>query len=225
MWRIAFARRFYLALLLSAGALIARADRPEALNARSFAKGMPKRGVVIFEINWGRKWGCAGIENAQLERLTFTQLPLGPTSTTLDLKTPSKLFVKDQFLPYAYVVDAGKYAISSFDVKISESLAGVGHILGTKAQLFDSEIPKGGTFEVTSSEVVYIGHFGLDCAKETIPWRYYVEDKASFESLVSDFGKHHPFASSLLVRYQLFDTTMFGRPYSLPDEPAEGKAK
>jgi len=212
------AYRHISALLIFACSLAAAADQPTALDARIFAKTMPQTGIVIFNINWGRKWGCAGVENAQLQRLSFSRLPLTETSAKLDLKTPSKLFVEDRFLPYAYVVDPGTYAITAFDVKVAKSQRDVGHIVATVEHLFENGNPKGGTFEVSGNEVVYIGHFGLDCAQETIPWRYYIEDQVSFDSMVSGFGEQFPFASSLPVRYRLFSTTMFGRPFSLPVE-------
>jgi len=214
-----------LALALFAWALAATAGQPEALSSKAFAKYMPDRGIVIFKVNWGRKWGCAGVENAQLERLTFSKLPLDQSSTKLDLKTPSKLFVNDQYLPYAYIVDPGTYAISGFDVKVAKSQWDVGHIAATKDQLFENDNPIGGTFEVSANEVVYIGHFGLDCTQETIPWRYYLEDRPAFDNLVSGFRHEFPFAASLRVRYRLFATTMFGQPFALPEEPGPAKVQ
>jgi hypothetical protein len=213
--------RYFFALLVVACSLPLAAGQPRALDAKTFAASMPGKGIVILEINWGRKWGCAGVENAQLQRLTFSRLPLDGDATTLDLKTPSKLFVDDRFVPYSYVVDPGTYAITAFDVKVAKSPRDVGHIVGSTHQLFEGGSSKGGTFEVSANEVVYIGHFGLDCAQETIPWRYYLEDRAGFDSLVSGFKRQFPFASSLPVRYRLFATTMFGNPFSLPDESKE----
>ena len=215
--------RRILALLLIAWALSAKAGQPEALSARTFAKNMPDKGIVIFKINWGRKWGCAGVENAQLGRLTFSRLPLAESSVTLDLKPLSRLFVNDEFTPYAYVVDPGTYAITAFDVTVAKSQWDVGHIVASKDQLFENESPKGGTFEVSANEVVYIGHFGLDCTQETIPWRYYLADRSAFDNLVAGFRKHFPFASSLPVRFRLFTTTMFGQPFSLPVESEPAK--
>ena len=217
--------RYCLALVLFVWALTATAGQPEALSSKAFAKYMPDQGIVIFEVNWGRKWGCAGVENAQLERLTFSRLPLDESSAKLDLKTPSKLFVNDQYVPYAYVVDPGTYAISGFDVKVAKSQWDVGHIVATKDHLFENGTPLGGTFEVSANEVVYIGHFGLDCAQETIPWRYYIEDKSGFDGLVSGFRHDFPFAASLPVRYRLFATTMFGQPFSLPEESSPAKVQ
>lgn len=219
------AHRHILALLLCAFSLTATAGQPEALSARVFAKNMPDKGIVIFEVNWGRKWGCAGVENAQLERLTFSRLPLDASSSSLNLKTPSKLFVNDKYVPYAYVVDPGTYAITAFDVKVAKSQWDVGHIVATKDQLFENENAMGGTFEVLANEVVYIGHFGLDCAQETIPWRYYLEGRSGFDSFVRGFRRQFPFAASLPARYRLFATTKFGQPFALPDEPNPDKVQ
>ena len=161
------------------------------------------------------------MENAQLLRLTFTRLPLDASSPVLSVKTPSRLFVGDRYLPYAYVVDPGTYAITGFEVKIAKSQWFVQHMIGAQADLFENGVPVGGTFEVTANEVVYIGHFALDCTQETIPWRYYLKDRKEYDELVSGFRKYFPFAAALKIRFRLFETSMFGQPFSLPDEPVE----
>jgi hypothetical protein len=211
-------RHILFAVLVFACSLSVAADQPKALDAASFAKGMPEMGIVTLQINWGRHWGCAGSENAQLQRLAFSKVPLDNSSATLDLKTPSKLFVDDRFAEYTYVLEPGTYAISAFDVKVARSVRNVGHIAATTDHLFENGTPKGGTFQVAANEIVYIGHFGLDCAQETIPWRYYIEDRPSFDELVLEFRKKYPFADSLPFQYRLFDTSMFGRAFALPDK-------
>jgi hypothetical protein len=213
----AAANRWTAAFLMCAFSVATFAGQPQPLDARVYAKELPAAGIVTFSVNWGRKWGCAGAENAQLQRLAFSRLPADPASAVLDLKTPSKLFVDDRFISYSYVLEPGTYAISAFDVKVAKSKREVGHLLGTSQELMQDGTSKGGTFEVSANEVVYIGHFALDCAEEAIPWRYYVEDRPSFDSLVSEFGQQFPFAASLPVRFRLFSTTMFGEPFSLPD--------
>jgi hypothetical protein len=218
-------RRHILILLFLVWALRATADQPETLSARAYARDMPSKGLVIFKVNWGRKWGCAHVDNAQLVRLTFSQLPLRAASPTLDLKTPSKLFVKDEYVPYAYLIDPGTYAITAFDVMVARSQWDVVHVVGNKDQLFENENPIGGTFEVSANEIVYIGHFALDCAQETIPWRYYLKERSAFDTLVSGFRNYYPFASALPIQYRLFNTTMFGQPFSLPDEPGSATAE
>jgi hypothetical protein len=47
--------------------------------------------------------------------------------------------------------------------------------------------PVGRTFTGGAGEIVYIGHFGHDCAKEPILWRYYTEGKKDLERYVAVF--------------------------------------
>src|ERR1700738_1916292 len=42
----------------------ASAAGPQELSARTYSLNGATHGVVVFQVNWGRKWGCAGIENA-----------------------------------------------------------------------------------------------------------------------------------------------------------------
>ena len=214
------AYRFSAILVLLLSALAAKGAELEALSARAFERAVPDRGVVIFKVNWGRKWGCAHLDNAQLTRLTFSKLPVDGSSPMLEVKPLSKLFVKDNYTPYAYIAETGTYALVGFDVLAAKTQWNVGHIVGTKAELFESDSPKGGTFTVGPNEVVYIGHFALDCNQEAIPWRYYIDSQDAFDSLVAGFRKAFPFAASLPVKYRLFDTSMFGQAFSLPVGPS-----
>jgi hypothetical protein len=129
------ANRWPAAFLMCAFSVATVAGRPQPLDARVYAKELPAAGIVTFSVNWGRKWGCAGAENAQLQRLAFSRLPVDPASAVLDLKTPSKLFVDDRFISYSYVLEPGTYAISAFDVKVAKSKREVGHLLGTTQEL------------------------------------------------------------------------------------------
>ena len=57
-------------------------------------------GVILIQINWGRTWNCGQYENAQLQALTFTKSPADrPDGVSLELETPSRLFVDNEFLP------------------------------------------------------------------------------------------------------------------------------
>jgi hypothetical protein len=134
---------------------------------------------------------------------------------SLLLEIPSKLFAKDTFVPIVALIEPGEYALSAFDVKVAQASSKVGHIKGGESQLFKDGEPIGGTFSVQPGEIVYIGHFGLDCAKEPIPWRYYIEGKSEFEAYVNGFHEEFPYAGNVPVQFRLFSTTMFGQDYSL----------
>jgi hypothetical protein len=175
-------------------------------------------GVLIIQVNWGRRWKCGQFENAQLQALTFTKSPvIALEQISLDLVTPSKLFVDNKFLPYAYFIQPGEYVLTGFDVKVARSVSDVAHILGTRENLIKDGKPTGGTFTVNSGEVVYVGHFGLDCGAEPFLWRSYVDGQSEFERYIDGFRSKFPFAKQLPAHYRLFSTELFGRPFTLKE--------
>ncbi len=176
-------------------------------------------GVILIQINWGRTWNCGQYENAQLQALTFTKSPADrPDGVSLELETPSRLFVDNEFLPYAYVVQPGDYLLTAFDVKVARSTTEVIHIKGTRDNLIKGGKPVGGSFTVNPGEVVYIGHFGLDCGAEPFLWRYYIEGRSEFERYIEGFRQKYPFVKHVPVQFRLFSTQVLGSPYAL-DEP------
>jgi len=75
----------------------ALAAAPVPLTPESY---QPDLGVLIIQVNWGRVWKCGAYENAQLQALAFTRFaPAASTPVSLELETPSKLFVDDRYLP------------------------------------------------------------------------------------------------------------------------------
>jgi hypothetical protein len=200
---------------------VASAEAPQELTERTFVRHGNQKGVVVLHVNWGRQWGCAGIENAQLQRLGFSRLPLTAESAAgkseFLLRTPSRLSAKNAGLFYAMLIEPGEYALTEFDVKLAESVSDIGHLRGTVAQLFEGGQPTGGTFTVSAGEMVYIGHFSLDCSQEPIPWRYYIEGRDEYRQYVEDVRKRLPFTGDTPLLFRLFSTTRFGMPYSLSD--------
>ena len=192
------------------------AAEPVGLNEETYKTNL---GVIIIQVNWGRTWKCGQFENAQLQALTFTKSPFNKSNeTSLELKTHSKLFVDNKFLPYAYVVQPGEYILTAFDVKVARSTADVMHIKGTKDNLIKEGKPVGGIFTVKPGEIVYIGHFGLECSAEPFLWRYYIDGRSEFESYIDGFRKKYPFVKDIPVQFRLFSTKVLGNPYAL-DEP------
>jgi hypothetical protein len=198
--------RLFVLVVSFAFAAAASADDLVELSEEAYADSGGKHGVILYEINWGRRWGCAGLDNAQLQALTFSQ---GEGAPTLELKTPSRLFVDNRFTAYALLVEPGNYTLTGFDVKVARSTTDVGHLIWNEKN--------GGTFTIGAGEFVYIGHFGLDCAQEPIPWRYYVEGRNEFERYVAGFRERYPFVGDVTVRFGLLDTELFGTAYSLLD--------
>ena len=174
--------------------------------------------VIIIQMNWGRRWKCGQYENAQLQALTFTKSPIDSAEpVSIELETPSRLFVDNKFLPYAFVVQPGEYVLTAFDVKIARSRTDVAHIKGSKDNLIKDGKPIGGSFTVNPGEIVYVGHFGLDCSAEPFLWRYYIDGRAEFDRYIAGFREKFPFVKQVPVQYRLFSTRLLGNPFSLED--------
>ena len=89
---------------------LAISDAPVSLSDDTYKEHL---GVIIIEVNWGRVWKCGQFENAQLQAHTFTKSPINGTgSVSLELETPSKLFVEKEFVPQAFVVQPCEYVLN-----------------------------------------------------------------------------------------------------------------
>lgn len=196
--------------VLSASNVFAGYDQ---LTKANYEESKGRKAIVIYGVNWGRQWRCAGLDNAQLQNLTFSRID--PASGNLDgedivLNTPAKLFSKNASESYAIIVNPGEYALTGFDIKIAKSSSDVSHIKAKNKDLFENGKPAGGSFKVNKGEIVYIGDFGLDCADEPIPWRYYIQ-KEDFESYIAGFKEKYKFIADKQVIYRLFQTNKFGQ--------------
>jgi hypothetical protein len=208
-------RNYLIVAILAAASTLGMAAEPVTLGPDTYK---PDLGVLVIQVNWGRTWKCGRYENAQLEALTFSKTPAdSPAPVSIALETPSKLFVDNKFLPYAFVIQPGEYLLSAFDVKVARSVKDVGHFKGAEDSLIVGGKPVGGTFTVGPGEIVYVGHFGLDCGQEPFLWRYYLESREEFEKYVQGFREKFPFVNQLPVQYRLFSTQPFGHPFSLKD--------
>jgi len=196
-------------LLLGVGPAIASGNLE--LDQSNYESAADKSGIILFEVNWGRRWNCAGADNAQLQQLAFMSTTDGE-AVTVDLRTPSRLQVDDRFIPYALLIKPGEYGLTGFDVKIARSMTDIVHAVWNA-----EKAGYAGTFTVAPGEFVYIGHFGLDCSAEPIPWRYYIEGADEFDRYIEGFRERFPFVGDAPVQFRLFDTTLFGSEYSLLD--------
>ncbi len=191
------------------------------LNEENYTELKDTMGVVLVSVNWGRKWKCANYENAQLEKLKFQLIPINNDEDTefsvISLISPSRLFVDNKFLTYAFIVKPGKYAFTEFSLKVARSSSDVGYIKAGSDKLIISDEPAGGYINVEKSGVIYIGHFFIDCYKQPIPWRYYPEGRADFNNFIKKAKKQFGFLSEANINFSLFKTNMFGSTYDLPD--------
>jgi len=206
---------WYAIAILGALPTLVVAAEPVSLSADTYKADL---GVLIIQVDWGRTWKCGQFENAQLQALTFTKSPIDtPEPVSLDLEPPSKLFVDNKFLPYAFVIQPGEYTLTAFDVKIARSGTDVAHIKESKDNLIKDGKPVGGTFTVNLGEIVYVGHFGLDCGAEPFLWRSYIQSREDFEKYVGGFREKFPFVKQVPTQYRLFSTKLLGNPFSLKD--------
>lgn len=195
------------------------ADNMPELTEKSYAESSGTKGLVLVNVNWGRTWKCAGFENAQLQRLSFSRMPFNQESLEhpdLDIAIPNKLNADISYLPYALLIEPGEYAFIGFDVKVARSISEVGHFIPKPNDFVKEGKPIGGSFKVGKGEIVYIGHFGLDCMERPIPWRYYIDisdsDHGEFDKYISKFRVRFPFVKDAPSVYRLFETTLFAQP-------------
>ena len=211
-----------LCCVLSSCALIDVKDdvvgTPEA-TADIYAKEKNSSGVVLLDVNWGRVWGCASYENAQLVTFSFDRMLSKERANTdpsdFVLTTPGLVTAKRSFESYAYLLPPGEYGLSYVKIKAAKSTSDVGYFVAGRDTLLKDGESNTGSFRVEAGEAVYIGSFALDCFKQPMIWRYYVEGQTAFKSRILDYGKKYPFLDLSKVTYRLFDTKIIGRPYEL----------
>lgn len=189
------------------------------LTSENFAEGGTTKGVVLFAVRWDRRWKCGGFENAQLRLLAFDKLPITRTtedeSADLVLADAPLLMTKPRFDDYAFVVAPGEYALVGLHIKAAASVSDVRIAKVGRDRLIKDGRPDGGSFVVNPGEMLYIGHFYLDCFKEPTLWRYYPEDREAFNGYLAGVTKQHPELDASKVQFRLFKTTFFGRDFEL----------
>jgi hypothetical protein len=192
-------------------------DAPE-VTADSYANRGAK-GVVLLDANWGRRWNCAGYENAELRSLSFDRIPplktSDETAPDLSLEQPSSLLARPTFINYALLVEPGKYLMSGFKIKMARSVSDVAYWIAKRSDLIKDGDAQAGAFVINAGETVYIGNFYLDCYQYPQPWRYYTEGSDNFKKHLAQYKEKYPFLDLDHVTYRLFETTKLGEPYSL----------
>jgi hypothetical protein len=193
-----------LVLVSGCAALGGHSGPKQEVTAQSYGNDQTK-GLVVLSAIWGRTWKCAQFENGQLRSFGFDRLS---SHTKADNVVP-EVFLEDsppydnrRPINYVLALEPGEYGLATF---------GIG-----RARLFEGSKPIGGTFHVSAGELVYIGHFGLDCYKEPTIWRYYPEGRDGFESYKEVIKKQYPFLDMDNMQFRLFKTTVLGRDYVLP---------
>jgi len=189
------------------------------ITKENYTQTRKTNGVVLLDINWGRRWGCGDHENAQIISLAFDKLPaqtlINEAEPTLVVHSPSRLMVDPVFLNYAFSLEPGEYALSAFSIKVADSATKVGFLTAQRSELYKDGKPVGGSFTVKPGESVFVGNFYLDCANVPTLWRYYPEGRANFDSQVEEYKNSFSFLDLGDVKYRLFKTKVFGQDYEL----------
>jgi len=209
-------------LIVCAGIGSAAAGGMPEVTPETYLAG-PSMGIVLLDVNWGRRWNCGGFENAELRRLSFDRVPPWKSGddapADLTLEQPSSLLATPTFTNYALIVEPGQYVMSGFEMKVARSVSNVLMWAAKRSELIRDGNPQAGIFTVGAGEVVYIGNFWLDCFRSPQPWRYYTETSEDFKKQLAQYKDKYPFLRLDKVNYRLFETTRLGRPYSLPSQP------
>ena len=93
----------------------------------------------------------------------------------------------------------------------------VGYFSGDRGTLISEGKSKAGSFSVAPGEVVYIGHFALDCANAPMPWRYYPEDRPAFAKYLEAVAREYTGLPIERAKFRLFETNVMGNSFSLPE--------
>ena len=179
----------------------------------------PTKGLVVLSALWGRSWKCGKFENGQLRSFGFDRLP---SVTTADDATADVVIEDSTYAAggpatnYVLALAPGEYGLAMFAIRLASSMTDAKTVRVGRARLFEGGKPVGGTFTVKAGELVYIGHFGLDCNKEPKIWRYYVEGREGFEHYKRLIKNQFPFLAAEGIQMRLFQTSTLGRDYFLP---------
>ena len=188
-------------------------------SSSAYAENANTKGVILVSANWARKWGCGRFENAQLKSLSFDRA--GALKTGNDAKADfvledTSIFpAASRFVNYAYIAEPGEYLLSGFLVKRVLLASDISYAHAGRTTLIQDGRSKAGSFTVSAGEIVYIGHFFLDCYQEPIPWRYYTRDKASFSEFLSDIKGEFGALDVTKAKFRLFDTEILGKAFVL----------
>jgi len=192
----------------------------QEVTAESYGNDKAK-GLVVLSAIWGRTWKCAQFENGQLRSFGFDRLPGRTTAEDASpdvLVEGSPFYAERQPVNYVLALEPGEYGLATFSIKVASSVTDVKIASVGRARLFEGRKAIGGTFHVNAGELVYIGHFGLDCYKEPTIWRYYPEGREGFDGYKKVIKTQYPFLDVDNMQFRLFETTVLGRDYVLPQK-------
>lgn len=191
--------------------------------AKSYATSRQDKGIVLLDVNWGRRWGCGDWQNAQIQGVGFDRVtpPRKQATNTPDIDLQGKPgWFGDQYhwVSYALLVEPGVYTLSDINIKVAANVQTVGFLHVTRDKLQQIGMEKVGHFDVAANETVYIGSFALDCAQGPMLWRYYMPAE-TIRSSTSSFAGKYPFLDMNKVAYRLFKSQIIANPDPVAAKP------
>jgi len=218
------ARNWLLSLTASTCLLLgdpAHAEPAQPFTSAAQEQAAGTKGVVLISANWGRSWGCGRNDYAQLQLLGFDKIEPGtrPLSQRPELVIEGAESGNAQQIPfsnYAFLVDPGEYEFSLYLIHVARSMTQTAHFSGDRKSLFQDGRSKVGSFKVGAGEIVYVGHFALDCVQAPMPWRFYPETRADFTQYLDKVKQQYPDLDTSKAVFRLFETKLIGKPYVLP---------
>jgi hypothetical protein len=213
-------RTLVVALLALACSSIVSAQDAVPFSLSAYEADAGKKGVVLVAANWARRWKCAPFENAQLRSLGFDRLGVPKESQSdkpdLVLEDSSWLPAKSEFVDLALLVEPGEYLLSAFKLKAAKSVNDVGFFNGDRSSLIADGKSKAGSFTVAAGEVVYIGHFAIDCTPQgPMPWRFYLKGRQDFKEYLDKVQAAYPGLPTKAAKFRLFETSTMGNAFTL----------
>ena len=184
-------------------------------NSARYEQTASTKAVILISANWSRKWGCGAYQNAQLQSISFDKAGIEKDISAkpdLLLKDDSFLSTPSGFVNYAFIVEPGEYLLSGFRLKVAKSTSDVGYFDADRKNMLADGKSKAGRFQVEAGEIVYLGHFAVDCAGQPMPWRYYAEPGADFVKYLNIIKKEFPSIDVQSVKFRPFETTTMGGP-------------
>lgn len=223
MVRLRMTLNICIALLLAAllpRTAAADTDLAKAISGDAVTANDASHGVVLLAVRWDRRWRCGGFENAQLRLIGFDKLPSAKTHDAADadivLSDAPLVNTKPIFDNYAFLVEPGDYGLSRLEIKAAKSTSDVGFFKVPRSKLLEAGKPLGGSFTVGAGEVIYIGHFYLECKPQPTLWRFYPNGRPAFDEYLASLKNVYPRLEVQKVLFRLFRTERFGYDYQLP---------
>jgi hypothetical protein len=195
---------------------ISRADEIAVPFKRSlYEQTASTKAVVLISVNWNRQWKCGTYENAQLQSFSFDKAGTEKEVSAMPdllLKDDSFISTPSGFVNYAFVVDPGEYLFGGFRLKVAKSVSEVGYFSADRSILLADGKSKVGRFQVEAGEIVYLGHFAVNCTGQPMPWRYYAQPGSDFDKYLNVIKKQFPSIDTQSVKFRPFETSVMGGP-------------